>query len=527
MIKVREGGDHEMSMYEILIVDDEPVEREVIRFLLKKFELPFHVTEAVNGQQALELLAKRHFHILFTDIKMPFVDGLELARQARDLFPDLHIVFFSGYDDFETARQAFSLGVVNYILKPVNPEEFRKTLTGILERLRERESSARREVSVRGAVRRSALLQLVNGVTPERLRQMYLQWDFGFLEEYHRMLMIRLDRNIQNDVEIYLPWEELQQLLPEESQCVTLKPGSGLILFGGRKHQRRWYQELAVQMAGCVQTVTGVACFIEVSHSFDGPQEIHKVYTELKKALGDKVFFASNTPAGSNARTDGPDSDEVLLKRLETDIRLKDARGLRKHMAALLDACRMKPRSSGQIRYLCTKTVTVLLDSLPGDSGTTFDHASRTIQESQFSTIEQLLLELTEQVAGELEKAQQFQSHGVLLAKQYVHQHFGEGLSLNVIAEKVHLSPRYLSALFVEEEGVGINRYIKKVRMQKACELLLGTNMKVSEICTMVGYSNLSYFCKSFQEDFGMTPDKFRSLPPGELPVGKGTADDS
>ena len=181
-------------MYEILIVDDEAVEREVIRFLLNKFEFPFNVTEAANGQIAMELLEKRRFHVLFTDIKMPFVEGLELARWARDRYPDLHIVFFSGYDDFEYARQAFSLKIVNYILKPVNPEEFRKTIDGVLEQLRIEEDSARRVASAKGAVRRSALLQLLNGIPPERLKVMYPQWDFSFLSGYHRMLMLRMER---------------------------------------------------------------------------------------------------------------------------------------------------------------------------------------------------------------------------------------------------------------------------------------------------------------------------------------------
>ena len=102
-------------MYDILIVDDEAVERQVIRFLLDKFGFPFRITEAANGQQALAFLEKRRFHVLFTDIKMPFVDGLELAKQARELYPDLHIVFFSGFDDFEYARQALSLRIVNYV----------------------------------------------------------------------------------------------------------------------------------------------------------------------------------------------------------------------------------------------------------------------------------------------------------------------------------------------------------------------------------------------------------------------------
>ena len=81
----------------------------------------------------MALLQKKRFRILFTDIRMPFVNGLELAGQARLLDPELHIVFFSGFDDFEYARQALSLRVIDYILKPVDPEEFQKTVAGVIE----------------------------------------------------------------------------------------------------------------------------------------------------------------------------------------------------------------------------------------------------------------------------------------------------------------------------------------------------------------------------------------------------------
>lgn len=505
-----------IAMYEILIVDDETVEREVIRFLLNKYGFPFAVTEAANGQVAMELLEKRRFHVLFTDIKMPFVGGLELARWAREHYPDLRIVFFSGFDDFEYARQAFSLRIINYILKPVNPEEFRKTMADVLEQLRSEEDSARRAASARGAVRRSALLQLLNGIPAERLKVMYPQWDFGFLEDYHRMLMIRMERRSSLQEEgTYLPWEELQPLLPENSQCLTLKPDTGLVLFDGKRHQTRWYQELAERLVTCIRRLSGSDCRIEISHSFDTAEQICPVYMQLKQTLRDRSFIRADQEEAH--RGDETVSDDMMLSRLGTDLRLGDAESFRQHMSALLDSCRKRQSSSGaQIRYLCMKVLTLLLDYLPNDAGVSFDKYAGAIQEEHFSSIERRLLELTERIAAELEAGQQSQNHAVQLAKQYIRKHYGESLSLNMIAEKVHLSPRYLSALFVEEEGIGINRYIKKVRMRKACELLRTTNMKVSEICVQVGYSNLSYFCKSFQDDFGMTPDKYRSGGPGE-----------
>lgn len=491
-------------MYEMLIADDSAVERDVIRFLIQKNNLPFAVTEAVNGQQALELLQKGRFHVLFTDIKMPFIDGLELAKQVRRLYPDLQIVFFSGYEDFEYARQALSLRIVNYILKPVNPEEFRKTMENVLEELHVREESAQRVVSLQGAVRRSALLQLLNGLSPERLQNLYPHADLSFLNGYHRMMLIRMSQDS------FLPWERVESLLPEDSQSLSLQPGSGLVLFGGQRKRSGWYQELAERIC----RVTEGNGHALVSNSFENPEEIHRVYSQLKKEIDDKTFFASDENAFYASEPNAM-GDDITLKQIRTDILLKDPGALRHDMALLLESCRKQQyKSSAQVRYLCTKVTTLLLDSLPGDAGASFEQYAGIIQQPHFSGIEERLMELTDRVAEKMETTRN-QSHAVLLAKQYIHKHYRENLGLNALAEVVHLSPRYLSSLFAEEAGIGINRYIKKVRMQKACELLQSTNMMVSEICEQVGYNNLSYFCKSFQEDFGMTPDKFRSLPVG------------
>lgn len=85
-----------------------------------------------------------------------------------------------------------------------------------------------------------------------------------------------------------------------------------------------------------------------------------------------------------------------------------------------------------------------------------------------------------------------------------------EVLSLDVLAEKVFLTPHYLSSIFSQEKGIGLNKYIKKVRMDKAEQLLTTTNMKIGDICEAVGYTNLSYFCKTFRNEYGVTPEKYR-----------------
>ena len=122
-------------MITILIVDDEKLERRGIRFLLKREEGEFQILEATNGKDALGVLESNHVDILFSDVKMPYMNGLELTKAVREDHPDMEIVIFSGYNDFSYAKEALRYGVVDYVLKPVDPEEFHKTFQRVMENI--------------------------------------------------------------------------------------------------------------------------------------------------------------------------------------------------------------------------------------------------------------------------------------------------------------------------------------------------------------------------------------------------------
>jgi two-component system, response regulator YesN len=98
--------------------------------------------QADNGKAALDILKEKPVDILLTDIKMPFINGMELATKARDIYPDIEILFFSGYDDFKYVKTALSLRAVNYILKPINENEFYKSILTIINTIHKRETQA-------------------------------------------------------------------------------------------------------------------------------------------------------------------------------------------------------------------------------------------------------------------------------------------------------------------------------------------------------------------------------------------------
>lgn len=505
-------------MYNILVADDEMPERQVIRFLLNKYNFPLRVTEAANGNEALKLLEKKKYDILLTDIKMPFIDGLELAGQARKLYPDMHIIFFSGYDDFDYVKQALSLHVVNYILKPINPEEFSKTITNVLGQLKEREEQISRQQMSLNFVRNHVLYQIINKTNIDSLKLVYPHLDFSFAYSYHRLILFQLEKNffgngLSEEDTGFFP-VDLKALLPEDCDFINLNPAQNLILFYGNKHHTEWYEKQAEKIAKYLERICHTSCSAAVSSPFTVPEEISAAYEAAEADLANHLFFAGELLSEDETTDNSADSleDDVLLKHVEKAIQLKDAVHLRKSVSQLF----FKYNNTGSqsqiyIRFLCTRLFKILLDNLSGDSGISFDEIAEQIYFfQQLSEIETIIWEVTDKVIEKLEKEQQSPKHAIHIVKQYIYNHYSEDLCLNLLAEQVYLSPSYLSAVFIQETGYGINKFIKNVRMEKAQELLLNTNKKITDICRQTGYSNVSYFCKSFVENFGTTPEKYR-----------------
>ena len=172
-------------VYRILIVDDEKIERTGLRLLLGKMDQKFEITEAVNGKEALEWLSCNRADILVTDIRMPFVDGLELVEQAARLYPDMKAMVFSGYGEFEYARRAMRFGVEEYILKPVNPTEFQNAIKKIIRVLEEsKQEKSRRQTE--GSLFKEYILNAIFNGTPGNPAPVPISITFSLFSKYFK-----------------------------------------------------------------------------------------------------------------------------------------------------------------------------------------------------------------------------------------------------------------------------------------------------------------------------------------------------
>lgn len=513
-------------MYRVLIADDDAVEREVIRYLLNDFSL--EISEAANGKDALALMSELKFDILITDIRMPFVDGIELSKDVRALYPDIHIIFFSGYDDFSYAKAALKLNVDDYILKPVIPEEFHKTIANVLEQIQINEDVLLQGKSLNRSAHNHMLYKLANGTDLQTLSALYPHMDFSFIDSCHRLFLIQLKRDYFGDStkgDNIISSLGLLQLLPTDCYFVNLNPAQNLLVFTGKEQPFHWYQDLAQRIVDQIHQTCGILCHIAISDTFSGPNEFVIAYREAEQNLVDQYFSTDSSLIYSEKNDISPlrdatlpskinahSYDDSIISQLKMDIHLKDDVGLKKHMESLIDTWKsIEQPSLIYFHHFCVNLLVLLLGALNMNTNENHTKFGDIISHStNMSQVANVLLNLTEKLANQLAEEHVAPKYELQTVKQYIHNHYDEDLSLDILAAKVFLTPRYLSALFIEENNCGINRYIKNVRMEKAKELLLNTNLSVNDIAQKVGYSNLSYFCKSFSEVFGTTPKKYR-----------------
>lgn len=178
-------------MIRILIVDDEKLERNGIKFLLKREPGEYQVLEAENGREALGLLQTEQVDILLSDVKMPYMNGLELSKHVREQYPDLPIIIFSGYNDFSYAREAIRYGVLDYVLKPVDPQEFHKTLEKVVSHITTRQEREEKQLRREDYLKKFFLLNYLYNGREEELESaaQLVQLKRDTLNQYSRMIL--------------------------------------------------------------------------------------------------------------------------------------------------------------------------------------------------------------------------------------------------------------------------------------------------------------------------------------------------
>ncbi len=500
-------------MYSILVADDEKIGRKGVHFLLNQMEQDFDIIEAKNGKEALQYIQNHPLDILLTDIKMPFLDGIGLIKEALKVQPQLRVAIFSGYSDFEYAKTAMSLGVLEYILKPVNPEEFKATMVKMTKSVDELKATAKKEDQTEHLIKEHVLYNLVNGNSRKALEDRFgKELIDSYLKKYHRIIMLACPDNFFGDHEevknhflecIRIPFDYLNLNMTQS-------------LFFFEEDRFDAVNAAAHDIFNMLQISFHTKGYLAISKSLKGLEDVEKTVDELEETLEGMYYHPEKYIYSEQDEkvTVKPYEDvEELTKKVKHDINLKDIDRLKEDFKSFNEIYyAQNDFSNDYLKFLFSGIIKDIYNILTVTDEKDLDTMIvRFYRANDYKSIKAIMDEFVALLEKEFKKSETLNHQEIKDVIRYVYNNYNLDLSVDSLADQVCLAPSYLSHIFKKETGENLGKFIKRVRMEKAKELLETSNEKIVSIAVAVGYANVSYFCQSFREYYGISPQKYRN----------------
>ena len=494
-------------MIPLLIVDDEAAIREAIaRMVQGRYPGRFDICLAENGKRALEIASFINFRLIITDIKMPVIPGLDMMQRLRELRFEGELIVISGFDDYELVRTAMKLGAGDYLLKPIDANEFYMQLDAFLDRESRRltgESTLKSDTPLLQTYRQQYVLDELLNTAPDG----QLTASLG-LDPAHPLILCLMESPADAAAQsLQAAWSQLMAPL--------LRPGCHLLQGKWQKYYITVYLYQTRQDEQAFRYAKGAADSRGITLAVAPPRRLSDIRDSLDECLAilNRAFYDLPAqdgpeqppyPALTRAMTDAmtePDA-EVFERALSTLLaracaQLPPPDSLRQTLSAMFYA--LMQRDSLFIRLIARHELTDsdmlrLVSSAP----------SASVLQSGMLRIAGILMQ---EAAGHL--AERNEQH-IARAQHYIRAHFREDLSLSDAAGQLCLHPNYFSTLFKQRSGISFSRYLRRVRIEEACRLLRAGTMKINEIARAVGYPEQVQFNRAFRAETGRSPSGWR-----------------
>ncbi|MGO4495240.1 response regulator [Paenibacillus sp. 2RAB27] len=536
----------------VMVIDDEAIVIKGLSMLIPWGEYGFEwLPPAENGRKALEQMACLMPHLIIVDCQMPIMGGVELLTEIRNRKWSMKSIILSGHDEFDYVRQALQLGASDYLLKPPDTDMMLEVLIKIKKEWEEENQRNHQLQENMPLIRDRFLRSLLEGarlneklfrektaylkvpltVEPFRIVLLQIEQDPETLRNYNYEDQQLMNFAIQNITE-----ETLQRW---ENKCIFLKKSGQFVMIinmsFAMEELRRDLQHLVINIKQTLKY------FVTVGISAHNEQlvlEGKMAYEQAQMALEYKYYTGPNEVifiddldwemSKSKRKNDGRESliteastaEEIstAYERLRMALKIGNLQELEDWMHSFFNELQEKEitipltkTESLQAMIYSASVISELhpkmqLDHLLTAEQIQYVVAAATLQElSQIcKTFLRHLLKLT------VDLRKSGKNNVVEAAKTMLETKYASNLSLDTIAKEVFVSPVYLSFLFKQVEGINLTDYVTQVRMDKAKELLLGSNLKTYEIANQVGYQDEKYFSRLFKKKIGMTPTEFR-----------------
>ncbi|BBH18815.1 DNA-binding response regulator [Paenibacillus baekrokdamisoli] len=527
-------------MIKLVIVDDEKITREGLLQYITWKDLGVDVVElASDGFEALEIAERLQPDILLSDIRMPDMDGIELAGKLRDILPQCTILFLSAFADKEYLKSAIHLKALHYLEKPVNREEVKSAIKDAVQAIVAEKRKRADDIDMRLRLAESStvfkeklVLDMINRQVQLDEIKMYfttLQLDMPLTGDFVTAL-IKLD--IQVDSPIEMQQKHKEQIIKSVEIIFTdpqIKHLAGfkhtnhiLIHFYGESIRNPFFSAgLLEQLRNSIEHIVGLKTnlFMALGKHVHTISDVQDSYFTAAVALQKQFFIGHNQIAMYEEECESVyDLDESLSNRFLEYIKEHEQEKAKAYIRNL------NADFEKNTNLLVNSIKNVFFNMLVGLNkfaegfNITFieDNAKKDFFWeiiNKIPTLAEIEVYLLEQIDFVFAKINTMDNIGenIYQIMQYISEHFSEeSLTIPAIAQNMYLTPTYVCKIFKNKTGKTINQYITEVRIEKAKELLKEEKIKLLEISHRVGYLSPNHFAKTFKKLTGMNPSEFR-----------------
>lgn len=498
----------------ILLVDDEKIERQGIKFLIQKFQIPLVVEEANNGKKAWEYIEKNNdIDILLTDVKMPYMDGLELAMKVNQLNPNIVIIIFSAYGEFDYAKKACQVNAVNYLLKPIEIDEFQEVMSHVIEICEKR----KQQELLRASDKKLWLYRLIN--TKDAINEItdILHYKYDINLENKNMCFISVETHDSYFEQKEEEFEEIfRNNIKQNFEIINLYPNlSYVLLYSSENIEmeeiensiRKIYNRLIFEKKEKFSIIVGT--------KFYGMKNFRIKLQELENTIKDTFSYFSGIiyTSKANLKNTGIVEEQFQLKEsVMKSIKDKNIVAVKEQLLIYLKRLEDEKSSSAFFaKYLILDIVKAIYQEFGTyNEAMIMKTANDIMNSNDLKKVGEVLIKVLEEIVEMDQEILPDTSLTVLEIKKIIKNEYMNDIGLDEISEKVCLTSSYVSFIFKKETGSTLIKYLTDYRMKQAKELLENSNMKIVDIGKACGYSNQSYFNKLFKNYYGITPKQYR-----------------
>jgi two-component system, response regulator YesN len=520
----------------ILIVDDEVIERKaltkIINSSLKKVRV---IGEAPNGRKAIEMAKEHRPDIIFMDIKMPGVDGVQAVKEIRKLDPGIRFIMVSAFNTFEYAKEVMQQGVKEYILKPSSKQDILEAVSRVSGEILEERKHKEEQQSLRQNLERAVSIAqkewvsslLVNSVQDITFDEWSQLLGVEITSGYIMLLSLQPKGNVElttYDKQRWYMWlKEIQKSVDKNQEMILgpLTDSQLPVLFLRKKTEEKTSFIMSAQSAidtllnlfqkESFQADLRVGAGLSYTNAHELNQSYHEAVLALKQLLKtpDRKYIIGVKQGAS------PETLESGVLEVEKQLLEAVRQGDVNQVLYIFDTfvtrhANHKDFSSAVVKKSFDELF-ILISRMLHELGISYER-SLGIDESEDSKV--IIEKGKAQLLSVVHHVQVWRNNhakGMLhKAKEYIEQNFAESITLESVADFVELSPYYLSKLFKDRFGLTFIDYLTEVRIKHAKIFMVDPGKSLKEICYSVGYKDPNYFSRVFKKQTGLSPSEFR-----------------